>query len=331
MKVSVVVPFYNVEHYIRRCFVSVVRQSYKNVECIFIDDGSPDNCYLILEKLIEKYSGPIAFKIIKHEKNMGLSVARNTGTLAASGDYIYYLDSDDEITENCFRDLVELALKYPGVDIVQGNTRTIPFQANDWRDIRPKNFPEFVEDSNWIRFHCFSKPKIPVNAWNKLIKKKFLLENNLYFLENIIHEDEHWMFFVSRKLKSICFTEVITYLHYINSDSIIQSTNNYKKIFSFYKIIEDLICRGNSQLSVLERKYILKILKNNMLKINIDNEEKELLMFYRKLAKKILSDSIKEMRIFDAITASIFLMPRNFYCSWVGKRLSKRIIKMIVC
>lgn len=329
MKVSIIVPFYNVEQYIRRCFVSVVRQSYKNIECIFIDDGSPDNCYSILKKLIEKYSGPIEFIIIKHEKNMGLSVARNTGTLAASGEYIYYLDSDDEIMENCFHDLVELAVKYPGVDIVQGNTRTIPFQANDWRDIRQKNFPEFVEDTNWIKFHCFTKPKIPVNAWNKLINKKFVLENNLYFLKDIIHEDEHWIFFVSRRLKKICFTRAITYVHYINSDSIIQSTSNYKKIFSFYKIIEDLIGRDNSQLSLLERKYILKILKNNILKISIRDEEITLVPLYRQLAKKIFKFSLKEMRILDAITVSIFLMPRNFYCSRFGRSLSRHMIKMI--
>ena len=329
MKVSVVVPYYNVDSYIRRCFLSVVRQSYRNLECIFIDDDSPDNCYLILKKLIDEYSGPIEFKIIKHEKNMGLSVARNTGTLAASGDYIYYLDSDDEITENCIHDLVELALKYPAVDIVQGNTRTVPLQRNDWRDIRLKKFPEFVDDPSWIRFHCFSKPKIPVNAWNKLIKKQFVLKNNLYFFENIIHEDEHWMFFVSRRLKSICFTREITYIHYINADSIIQSTNNYKKLFSFYKIIEDLISRNNSQLSVLERKFILKILKNNMLKINIKDEEITLVPLYRQLAKKIFTISLKEMRIVDAIIASIFLMPRNFYCSQFGKSLSKHMIKII--
>lgn len=329
MKVSVVVPVFKVDKYIRRCFMSVVSQSYKNIECIFIDDGSPDNCYLILKKLIEKYSGPINFKILKHEKNLGLSAARNTGTLAASGEFIYFLDSDDEITKNCINDLSLLALKYPGVEIVQGNTKTVPLQSNDWRNISLKNFPEFVDDPSWIKFHCFSKPKIPVNAWNKLINKRFILENNLYFYESIIHEDEHWMFFVSRNLKKICFTSAITYVHYINADSIIQSATNYKKIYSFYKIIEDLTGRDNSQFSVLERKYILKLLKNNMTKINIEDKERELLPFYRQVAKKIFNNSLKEMRFLDAIASSIFLMPRNFYCSWLGNSLSKRLIRMI--
>lgn len=329
MKVSVVVPVYRVEPYIRRCFASILVQTYTKLECIFIDDGSPDNCYSILKNLIADYCGPIELKLIKHEKNMGLSVARNTGTLAASGDYIFYLDSDDEISVNCIHNLVELALKYPGVEIVQGNTKTVPLQSNDWRNIRLKQFPEYVDDLKWIEKHCFSNPKIPVNSWNKLICKRFILNNNLYFYENIVHEDELWMFYVSRNLTRICFTGKVTYIHYINADSIMQSSNNYKKIYSFFKIIERLMGAGTEQLSGLERQYILKSLRSNMIKVNVANNEKELLSLYRNLAKKILVFSLRNFLIFDSLAVGIFLLPRFFYCSYFGKKLSKNIIKVV--
>jgi glycosyltransferase involved in cell wall biosynthesis len=126
MKVSIIVPVYNVEKYINRCFNSIICQSYTNIECIFIDDCSPDNSYQILRQRINEYQGNIYFNVIRHSKNKGLSGARNTGTLASTGDYIYYLDSDDEITNNCIEILVNLANKYPGVEIIQGNTKTIP-------------------------------------------------------------------------------------------------------------------------------------------------------------------------------------------------------------
>lgn len=122
MKVSIIVPFYNAEKYIHRCFDSIANQTYASIECIFIDDCSPDHCSAILHTRIAEYSGKIDFQIIRHAQNKGVSAARNTGTLAAKGEYVYYLDSDDEMTRDCIETLVNLANTYQGIDIVQGNT-----------------------------------------------------------------------------------------------------------------------------------------------------------------------------------------------------------------
>lgn len=126
MKVSIIVPVYNAEPYILRCFDSMKNQTYTNIECIFVDDCSTDKSREIIKQQIAAYSGPITFKIIGNEENRGASTARNNGTYIATGDYIYYLDSDDEITENCIETLVNVAKKYPNAEIVQGNTETIP-------------------------------------------------------------------------------------------------------------------------------------------------------------------------------------------------------------
>ena len=102
MKITIVVPVYNVEPYIEDCLKSVAEQTYKgDIECIIVDDCTPDGSCAIIEHFINEYNGSIDFKLLHHTKNRGLSAARNTGIGAATGEYIYFLDSDDEITPEC--------------------------------------------------------------------------------------------------------------------------------------------------------------------------------------------------------------------------------------
>ena len=86
--VSIIVPVYNVAHYIEDCLRSVMRQTYKgSMECLVVDDCGTDDSMSIVERMIAEYDGPIQFKILRHEHNRGLSAARNTGTMQATGDY----------------------------------------------------------------------------------------------------------------------------------------------------------------------------------------------------------------------------------------------------
>lgn len=122
MRVSVIIPVYNVEPYIAACIQTVMRQTYQGeLECILVDDCGTDNSMEIAEKLISDYQGPIEFRILHHEHNRGLSAARNTGTAASKGDYIYFLDSDDEISPNCIELMANVVLKHPQVEVVQGD------------------------------------------------------------------------------------------------------------------------------------------------------------------------------------------------------------------
>ena len=91
--VSVIIPVYQVSDYIERCLNSVMSQTYKNIECVLVDDVTKDDSVEKCERLIESYHGSMQFKILHHEVNRGLSAARNTGTDAATGEYIYFLDS----------------------------------------------------------------------------------------------------------------------------------------------------------------------------------------------------------------------------------------------
>lgn len=96
MNVSVIIPIYNVEKYAERCILSIMNQSYtEDVECIVVNDCTPDNSMKIVERLVADYKGPIQFKLLYHEHNKGLAAVRNTGLYAASGNYIIHIDSDD--------------------------------------------------------------------------------------------------------------------------------------------------------------------------------------------------------------------------------------------
>ena len=120
--VSVIIPIYEVSDYVERCIRSVIGQSYSDIECIIVDDATKDDSIVKCERLIEEYDGPIRFRVLHHEVNRGLSAARNTGTEEATGEWIYYLDSDDEITPDCLEKLMSIAQEHPDAEMVLSNT-----------------------------------------------------------------------------------------------------------------------------------------------------------------------------------------------------------------
>jgi glycosyltransferase involved in cell wall biosynthesis len=319
MKVSVIVPVYNVEKYINRCFDSIVKQTYTNIECIFVDDCSPDNCFEILNQLIAQYSGKIDFKMIKLSYNKGLSGARNKGILASTGEYVYLLDSDDEITPQCIETLVNLANKYKGVEIVQGNTKTVPEGEIEWIDFKGRKFPEYVKDNLWIKKQFLKGAHFLFSGWNKLIKKEFLINNNLLFREGIIHEDEYWFFLVIKKLESIAFSEKYCYLYHMTQGSITHSGNDYRSLHSWAIIINEFSSNVDNKLPELQWKYIYVLLGYNMFRINPQSNEKELIPLYQSIIKKNITYAMKSFKFVKCLGLSIFLMPKFIYNSFWGR------------
>lgn len=224
MKISIIVPVYNVEQYIKECFDSIAAQTYKGeIECIFVDDCGQDDSVAVLENLIADYHGAIKFSIVHHEHNKGLSGARNTGIRHAQGDYLYFIDSDDSITFDCIEKLVALAEKYPQVDIVQGSTKS----KLEWLQLANKHFPEFSDNFKWIRRTMLLRYSIPMTAWNKLVRKDLIVKNGLYFEEGLIHEDEIWNFMLAKYVHSIAFCCDITYIYRENMDGIMGQSKEF--------------------------------------------------------------------------------------------------------
>lgn len=332
IKVSIIVPIYNVSKYVIRCIDSIINQTYTNIECILVDDCSPDNSMILLEQRLKLYQGNIDFKIIHHKQNKGLSEARNTGTYESTGDYLFYLDSDDEIQPNCIKTLTTLAEKYPEVEIVQGNTQSLPCptQKSDWRNLHYKKFQEYVNDNKWILKHFYNvkEEHIPVNAWNKLIKRNFIFDYNLFFKKGIIHEDEFWMFLLVKKLNSIAFTSEYTYVHYTTHGSIMQSGSNYKSIECWLIILKEILINPNDSFFEYFKEKYVRILYFKMCLINLNTNELQLYYLYKILVKDIIKNLLKKKKIAFTLPLFILLIPQSFYKSFAGAKIFNLFIKL---
>ena len=190
--ISVIVPIYKVENYIRRCVDSILAQTYPNIEVVLVDDGSPDNCGTICDE----YSHRDERVIVIHRKNGGLSAARNSGIDACHGEYIGFVDSDDYISptmyEQLYNDIAQfgtlLAFCHPEV-IRNGQT------DNKWygnhSEIRSKEYVmrRSIEESIWWE------------AWSKIYHRS--LFNNIRFPEGKTNEDFAIMMYIYEQCDKI--------------------------------------------------------------------------------------------------------------------------------
>ncbi len=221
MKISIIVPVYNVEAYIEDCLRSVAAQTYNGeIECIIVNDCTTDNSCSIIEKFIAGYNGSIQFTLLHHDKNRGLSAARNTGIDAATGEYVYFLDSDDEITTDCI-ELLAAPLTNKKYDFVIGDYATA---GSD------KEFPPLLLDKGEITTNgeirkLYFQGNWYMMAWNKLCNLHFIKKHCLYFKEGLINEDELWSFQVACTAKSMYVVKEETYIYKIRKSSIIGSSN----------------------------------------------------------------------------------------------------------
>lgn len=233
-RISIIIPVYGVEPYIEECLRSVASQDYDGpLECIVVDDKGLDKSMDIVDGFISEYNGPIDFKTVIREKNGGLSAARNSGLDAASGDYVYFLDSDDEITSDCISSLA-FPLNENTYDVVIGDYRTVgterKFQKLKLLDnslILDEDIMQEYVSRSWYQM-----------AVNKLYYKGFLLSYNLRFKDGLIHEDELWSFEIACYAHSLFAVKKEIYIYKIRENSITTNINYLKKAEAFAYIYE---------------------------------------------------------------------------------------------
>lgn len=224
-KVSIIIPVYNVEPYISACLHSVMDQTYTGeLECIIVDDRGTDASMEVAEREVNAYSGKVDFKIVHREQNGGLSAARNTGIRQATGDYLYFLDSDDEITSDCIELLAaKVASLQP--DFVIGGYRV----TGTNKKYPSLNLPDgtLLQGEDIIK--TYSQSKWYMMAWNKLVNRKFLTDNNLYFKEGLLHEDELWSFQLACLAQSMAVVNRETYVYKVRVGSIMNVSQNKRE------------------------------------------------------------------------------------------------------
>ena len=227
MVVSVIIPVYKVEQYIQRCLESVIAQECDDfsIECIIVDDCSPDKSMVIAEKLIATYQGDdITFVIIRHNINKGISAARNTGIKAAKGVFIYFIDSDDHIMENCLKSMVSYSLCYPHVEVVMGNSLCMGINYLTNTKVTNNSSSTFLLDDKVSMWQLLLTRSFDQHVWNKLIRRSFILEHELFFEEGIIYEDILWTYRMMPYLSSALLVPGLMYLYEYNPSSIIHTT-----------------------------------------------------------------------------------------------------------
>lgn len=238
--ISIIIPIYKVEQYIMACLDSIIAQDYTGkIECILVDDCGGDSSIAIAQERIASYDGPISFIILKHDHNRGLSAARNTGISHAKGDYVLFVDSDDELTPNAISSLTK-PLSERHYDFVIGDYRVV---GTD------KEYPPLLLDDKSILldnevFCTYLYGKWYMMAIGKLVNRDFLLNNRLFFLEGIIHEDDLWSFELAYRAKSMAVTKDCCYIYKIREGSITTNSSFEKRLKSRLKIrncIHDLI------------------------------------------------------------------------------------------
>lgn len=244
MLISIIIPIYNVSSYIERCLQSVMRQTYGEIECLIVDDATPDDSIEKCEKLIEAYKGPIRFTFLHHEHNRGLSATRNTGTEAARGDYILYLDSDDALTDDCIETLVAPLLRDKSIELVVGNYEMLsdgyplPEAMKSRTDLPEAEF----SGRETVRSYFFEGKGFYIAAWNKLIKRSFLQEHQLRFMEGVLYEDNPWTHQVLKYLSHLYIVQAVTYLHYRRPGSIMTGTSHEESGY-YHGIVYEAIAR----------------------------------------------------------------------------------------
>ena len=231
-KISVIVPIYNVEEYVLGCLKSVAAQTFGDFECICVDDGSTDNSGKIADDfaLSDK-----RFSVI-HQKNGGLSDARNTGMKNATGDWIFFLDSDDYLHPQTLEILLDVALKN-GVEVVNCNSKNTSEKYKAiLEQINISNCKVSIIENTLETF--LTKRAIKTGACFRLYKKELI--QKIPFIKGINFEDIPFTTQLMNEIDKMAFVDAPLYYYYKNPNSIMRSDFSKEKVASYDKIIRYL-------------------------------------------------------------------------------------------
>lgn len=233
--VSIIIPVFGAEDYIESCLNSVVSQDYSGeIECILVDDCAKDSSMKRAHKFIDNYKGVISFSILCHDISKGAAAARNTGIRHARGEYILFLDSDDCLTKDAIS-ILSAPLLISRFDMVVGR-----YQEIGDRNGKGFSLPDYtLLEGKDILYH-YLESHIPVVVWNKLIKKSFIFNNQLFFLEGVIFEDNLWSFGASIVSQTLYVVDKITYLYLIRNGSVMTSTPINKQLLSYRLVVSGM-------------------------------------------------------------------------------------------
>ena len=234
MRVSVVIPVYNVEHYLERCVQSVLRQTFRDFEVVLVDDGSTDGSGLLCDRLAQQDS---RIRVV-HQQNQGLSAARNQGVRCANGEYIAFLDSDDEWL---LEDGLETILGEGSPDLIVFKRVDIWNKGNRiyCADYDLESISR-LPDPQAVFAHLVSTQQLQIGACYQLVRRQVIVSHDIFFPLGMISEDVFWNMHLWQHLSSVRFTNVNLYGYHHRNDSITSTVSirvwqSYDQIFTYWK------------------------------------------------------------------------------------------------
>lgn len=280
--VTIIIPLYNVEKYVEVSLMSALNQTYEDIEYILVNDCSIDNTMKIVREIVLSHPRSQSIKIFQHTENRGLSAARNTGLEHANGEYVFFMDSDDEITLDCIEKHYN-AIISENADFTVGNI-----------DLIGQKKSVHIKPISIIALHLSPLESYFARMWNisacnKLYRKEFLVGNGLSFQAGLLFEDILWSYFVAKNASKLALVESATYKYFVRSNSITTQKNKAKKIdsllFIFQTIYEDVSCDINIFLDKTKVFYFFDTWRFNtaLLLLNYVGSFSEAQKYYKQL------------------------------------------------
>lgn len=231
---SIIIPVYNVENYLHRCIESILSQPFTDYEVIMVDDGSPDCSGALCDEAAAKDN---RIKVI-HKENGGVSTARNAGLDRAQGDYLLFVDADDELAPSTLQSFATTIGKWANADVIQGQPVTI---GGDKGFIVPRSINEYNNDHDALT--CFLLHTVPWGIWSKAFRRSVIEQNHIRFIPGIIMgEDQLFMYHFQFHANSyaICPSDVYLY-HLDNETSVMHSVDKTRSYCSEIRVAEEAV------------------------------------------------------------------------------------------
>lgn len=323
MTISIIVPVYKVENYIRQCLESILEQVSNDffIECILVDDCSPDKSMEIAKDVVDNCKNlNISFNLLHHKVNKGVSAARNTGISASTGDFLFFVDSDDEIPENTLKYLFSYLIDCSYVDVVMGNTLWMEQQfLSNTPLTNNKNSPYMIDDKNVI-WKLVLRRQIDRLVVNKLIRRSIIIDNEIFFDKDVaLYEDVIWTYRLYMHISSILIVPAMTYTYVNNPMSLTHTTKQRAiQLVDSLTIVSDYVYSHPPVVNGKEIHYAAhRLFSYRWLLMALDVKEKQHLKSksdskLASLRDKMFLDAVKHVRPFMVLFLMTMYPPLKY-------------------
>lgn len=269
-KVTLSMPIYNVALYVERALLSALNQTFESIEFLIVDDKGSDNSMDIVRRIISEHPRGKDVRIIEHEKNIGLGATRNTAIDNANGEYLFFMDSDDEITPDCittlYRSMIEKKVDFIAASYCHIDDNGYMYMKNEYPDMYVFGKEELA------RLHICNKIRFSITVWNKLYDINFLKDNNIRCVSWHLNEDVYFTTTLLSKTGSCRLISQRTLFYYSRNTSIVGTSKfNYTDFYAkqdcdIIDLVKKMICYCDNKKTFLVF-YLISMIYTTSIKI----------------------------------------------------------------